>query len=38
MALTAFSFRLDIGFRKPFTGSLVDDGAMNIVVRDWIKS
>ncbi len=27
-----------IGFRQPFTGSLIDDGAMNIVVRDWIKS
>jgi hypothetical protein len=27
-----------IGFRHPLTGSLIDDGAMNIVVRDWIKS
>jgi hypothetical protein len=27
-----------IGFRQPFEDSLIDDGAMNIVVRDWIKS
>jgi hypothetical protein len=27
-----------IGFRNPFAGSLIDDGAMNIVVRDWIES
>jgi len=27
-----------IGFRQPFEGSLIDDGAMNIVVRDWIES
>jgi hypothetical protein len=27
-----------IGFRDPASGSLSDDGAMNIVVRDWIKS
>jgi esterase/lipase superfamily enzyme len=27
-----------IGFRQPLSGSLIDDGAMNIVVRDWIKS
>ena len=27
-----------IGFRNPFAGSFSDDGAMNIVVRDWIKS
>jgi len=26
------------GFRHPFVGSLMDDGAMNIVVRDWIES
>lgn len=26
-----------IGFRQPIVGSLIDDGAMNIVVRDWIK-
>jgi hypothetical protein len=23
---------------NPFAGSLIDDGAMNIVVRDWIES
>jgi pimeloyl-ACP methyl ester carboxylesterase len=27
-----------IGFRQPFVGSLIDDGAMNIVVRDWIAA
>jgi hypothetical protein len=27
-----------IAFRNPFAGSLIDDGAMNIVVRDWIES
>lgn len=27
-----------IGFRHPLSGSLIDDGAMNIVVRGWIKS
>jgi len=27
-----------IGFRNSTTGSLIDDGAMNIVVSDWIKS
>jgi len=27
-----------IGFRQPFSNSLINDGAMNIVVRDWIKS
>jgi hypothetical protein len=27
-----------IGFRQPFEGSLIDDGAMNIVVRNWIES
>ena len=27
-----------IGFRQPFAGSLIDDGAMNVVARDWIKS
>jgi hypothetical protein len=27
-----------IGFRDALTGSLIDDGAMNVVVRDWIKS
>jgi hypothetical protein len=27
-----------IGFRQPFSGTLIDDGAMDIVVRDWIKS
>jgi hypothetical protein len=27
-----------IGFRQPFVGSLIDDGAMNILIRDWIKS
>lgn len=26
-----------IGFRSPLTGILSDDGAMNIVVRDWMK-
>jgi hypothetical protein len=24
-----------IGFRQPFSGSLIDDGAINIVARDW---
>ncbi|HEX2406765.1 MAG TPA: alpha/beta hydrolase [Nitrososphaeraceae archaeon] len=27
-----------IGFKNSTTGSIIDDGAMNIVVRDWIKS
>ena len=27
-----------IGFRNSTTGSFLDDGVMNIVVRDWIKS
>ena len=27
-----------IGFRNSTTGSFLDDGAINIVVRDWIKS
>ena len=27
-----------IGFREPFSNSLLDDGAINIVVRDWINS
>lgn len=27
-----------IGFREPFSNSLLDDGAMDIVVRDWINS
>jgi hypothetical protein len=27
-----------IGFRQPFEGSLIDDGAMNIVVRNWVES
>jgi Alpha/beta hydrolase of unknown function (DUF900) len=27
-----------IGFRQPFSNSLIDDGAMNMVVNDWIKS
>ena len=27
-----------IGFRNPFTGSLIDDGAMNVGVRGWMKS
>jgi hypothetical protein len=26
-----------IGFRQPSAGSLIDDGAMNVVVRDWTK-
>jgi alpha/beta hydrolase family protein DUF900 len=26
-----------IGFRNPSTGSFRDDGAMNIVIRDWMK-
>jgi hypothetical protein len=26
-----------IGFRYPFVGSLIDDGAMNIVVKDWMN-
>lgn len=26
-----------IGFRNPLTGTFSDDGAMNIVVRDWMK-
>jgi hypothetical protein len=27
-----------IGFRQPLTGSLIDDGVMNIVATDWIRS
>jgi hypothetical protein len=27
-----------IGFREPFSNSLLDDGAIDIVVRDWINS
>ena len=27
-----------IGFRKPFSASWIDDGAMNIVVKDWTNS
>ena len=27
-----------IGFRNSTTGEFSDDGAMNIVVRDWLKS
>jgi hypothetical protein len=26
-----------IGFRKPFSDSLIDDGLMNVVVSDWTK-
>ena len=26
-----------IGFREPFFPSLIDDGAMDVLVRDWIK-
>ena len=25
-------------FRNPFAGSFSDDGAMNVVVRAWIRS
>ena len=27
-----------IRFREPFSASLVDDGVINIVVKDWKKS
>ena len=27
-----------IGFRQPFSNSLLDDGAIDIVVRDWVNS
>jgi hypothetical protein len=27
-----------IGFRYPFAGSLMNDGAMNVVIKDWINS
>jgi hypothetical protein len=37
-AIPAYSFRLDIGFRKPFVGLLIDNGSMYVVVRDWINS
>jgi hypothetical protein len=26
-----------MGFRQPFLPSLIDDGAIDIVVRDWIE-
>jgi hypothetical protein len=26
-----------IGFRDPLTGLLIDDGVMDVVVRDWAK-
>ncbi|MPZ08567.1 MAG: hypothetical protein GEU26_19525 [Nitrososphaeraceae archaeon] len=27
-----------IGFRNPFSNSIIDDGGMNVVVRDWIRN
>jgi len=38
LALHTNSFRLNIDFRNPFAGSLSDDDAMNVIVRDWIRS